>query len=79
MTKSSEKTIIKTFAFGLFLGGFGAHRFYVGKIGSAIAQLGLSLTIIGLPFSLLWVWIDLLMIITGNFKDGEGRKIDQVK
>jgi TM2 domain-containing membrane protein YozV len=53
----------------LFLGVFGAHRFYLGKTGSAVAQL---LTFGGLG---IWMAIDLFMLAFGNFKDGQGNVV----
>ena len=53
----------------LFLGGFGAHRFYVGKSGTAVALL--ILTFCG--FGGLWAFIDLIMILAGSFTDNYGR------
>lgn len=57
----------------LFLGGFGAHRFYLGKTGSAIAQLILviggvllSAVIIGLPMLVvggIWLLVDAFLIL----------------
>jgi len=52
-----------------FLGVFGAHRFYVGKAGTAILMI---LTLGGLT---LWVLVDFIMIATGSFRDSEGRKV----
>ena len=58
-----------------FLGVFGAHRFYVGKNGSAIAMLILSITIIGLFISGIWSLVDFIMIICGKFTDRNGKKL----
>ena len=52
-----------------FLGVFGAHRFYVGKIGTGILQI---LTIGGLG---IWALIDLIVVTVGSFRDGEGRRV----
>lgn len=58
-----------------FLGVVGAHRFYVGKNSTAILQLLLSISVIGLFISVPWVLIDLIIIICGNFKDADNNKI----
>jgi TM2 domain-containing membrane protein YozV len=71
----SRKSRPVAFLLVLFFGMFGAHRFYVGKTGSAIAQLILSITVVGMLVSGPWVCIDWIMIICGSFKDDQGRKI----
>ncbi len=53
----------------IFLGGLGVHRFYVGKIGTGVAMI---FTLGGLG---IWVLVDLIMIIVGEFKDIEGRHV----
>jgi hypothetical protein len=65
----SEKKILPAFALCFFLGPLGAHRFYVGKPGTAILQI---LTLGGLG---VWYLIDLIMIGAGAFKDGDGEKL----
>lgn len=46
----------------IFLGMLGIHRFYLGRIGSGIAQLILTLTIIGSFVTAIWVFIDLFLV-----------------
>ncbi len=67
----TEKRILPAFLLCFFLGIFGAHRFYVGKIGTGILQL---VTLGGLG---IWALIDFIMIIVGAFTDKEGNKITQ--
>ena len=50
-----------------FLGVFGVHRFYVGKIGTGVAMI---FTAGGLG---IWVLIDFIMIIVGGFTDIDGK------
>ena len=66
---TSEKRILPAFILCFLLGGFGAHRFYVGKTGTAILQI---LTFGGLG---VWALVDLIMIICGGFRDKQGYKI----
>ena len=52
-----------------FLGCLGIHRFYVGKTGTGILQI---LTLGGLG---IWALIDLVIILTGSFKDKAGKTL----
>lgn len=62
---SEGKQAVYAFLLAIFLGFFGAHRFYLGRTGSAIGLLVLSLLtgpfLFFLP-SLLWVIVDLFLI-----------------
>lgn len=67
-TKSDKKRLI-AFLLAFFVGGFGVHRFYVGKVGTGILML-LTLGCLGI-----WTLIDCIMILCGAFKDKEGRPL----
>ena len=62
----SPRSRLGALLFCFFLGVVGAHRFYVGKIGTGILQL---VTLGGLG---IWALIDLIMIVLQKFTDGEG-------
>ena len=66
MAKPSDKSRSIALVLGLVLGVFGAHRFYVGKIGTGILQL---FTLGGLG---IWYLIDNITIASGGFRDAEG-------
>ena len=66
---SPENKWLVTLLLCLFVGFLGVHRFYVGKIGTGVLHL-LTLGCFGI-----WTFIDLIIIILGNFKDKEGNLI----
>lgn len=53
------KTLSTALLLAVFLGLFGAHRFYMGRSGSAAMMLMLALTLVGLTVTAAWVLIDL--------------------
>ena len=65
----SDKKLLPTFLLAFLFGVFGAHRFFVGKIGTGILML---LTAGGFG---IWYIIDLIIVITGSFTDKDGKKI----
>ena len=54
-----------------FLAWLGVHRFYAGKIGTAILFI---ITFGGLG---IWWIVDLILIVTGSFTDDHGQRITQ--
>ena len=66
----SPRSRMVAILFCLLFGVFGAHRFYVGKTGTAI----LMILTIGGGFGI-WVMIDLILITLGSFRDKEGRRL----
>lgn len=54
---------------GVFLGVFGVHRFYVGKIGTGLLML---ITLGGFG---IWLLTDLIVIISNKFEDKQGNTL----
>jgi len=72
-TAKYNKTVLALVCF--FVGVFGVHRFIVGKRGSSIAMLMLTITSFGVVVSGIWALVDFVKILTGNFSDKDGNKI----
>jgi tRNA A-37 threonylcarbamoyl transferase component Bud32 len=66
---ASDKIILPAFLLAFFFGIFGAHRFYVGKFGTAILQL---CTCGGFG---IWCTIDWILLVCRVFTDGHGRRM----
>ena len=65
----SDKSFVVTWLLGWLLGSLGADRFYLGKIGTAIAKL---LTAGGFG---IWALIDLIMHLIGATRDKQDRRL----
>lgn len=66
-----QKSKLAAGLLGIFLGGFGVGRFYLGYPNLGVAQLLVSIFTLGLGG--LWGFIDGIMILTGSVKvDGQG-------
>jgi TM2 domain-containing membrane protein YozV len=65
----SDKSRLAVTLFAFFLGIFGAHRWYLGKTGTAIAML---LTLGGLG---VWALVDFIMAVSGQMRDKENKLI----
>ncbi len=67
----SNKSWGTTLFLACTLGIWGAHRYYVGRVGSAIIQ---TFTLGGFYF---WWLIDIIAILAGNFTDVQGRPLNR--
>jgi hypothetical protein len=65
----SDKSRTVALALAVVLGMVGGHRFYAGKIGTALLML---VTFGGLGF---WWAFDIILVAAGGFRDDDGRLI----
>lgn len=59
--QENRKSLAVTYILWFFLGMFGAHRFYLEKMGTAVAMLILTLSLIGIVVSWVWWIVDLFL------------------
>lgn len=65
----SGKSKVVTLILCIFLGYFGVHRFYTGKIGTGIIYLFTA----GI-FGIGWI-VDIITIAVGSYRDGNNRPL----
>jgi hypothetical protein len=63
--------------FALFLGVFGMHRFYLARPATGFAMLFMTVFSFGFaaPLTFIWALFDLVMIATGELRDGADRAL----
>ena len=65
----SEKNWWTTLCLSLLLGLFGADRFYIGRAGLGVLKL------VTLGGGLWWWLADVILLLAGKMKDGDGRRV----
>lgn len=55
------------------LGTLGIHRFYLGRTGSGIAMLVMSITVIGLLVTGPWAFVDMIRYLIMSDRDFAAR------
>lgn len=81
----SDKSKVAAALLSFFLGMFGIHRFYLGRVGSGVAMLILTILgwltagiIIGMVLLFIvsiWDVIDFFRILFNSLVDSQGRKL----
>lgn len=78
-TTGKSKNQLVALLLGIFLGGFGVHRFYLGYTWQGIVQILLALTsfliVPGIAL-LAWVIVDVIRIATGRLQPKKGGGYD---
>lgn len=69
MTSPSPKSRGVALALCVLIGVFGVHRFYAGRVLSGLVYLFTG-GLLGIG-----CFVDLIFILVGTFKDGDGRAI----
>jgi TM2 domain-containing membrane protein YozV len=65
----SDKSRLVTLLFGMWLGIFGAHRFYVGKTGTGLIWL-FTFGVFGIGW-----FVDFIQILAGKFFDKDNKPV----
>ena len=60
--EANKKTALVAYILWFFLGLLGGHNFYLKRTGIAVAQLLLTLTIVGAVITVVWVLVDAFLI-----------------
>jgi TM2 domain-containing membrane protein YozV len=68
---TAQKSKVAAGLFGILLGGFGVHSFYLGFVGKGIAQICLTIFCFGAGG--IWGLIEGILILTGSIdRDAAG-------
>ncbi len=70
---AAPKTKLVAGLLGLFLGGLGAHKFYLGDNKAAIIRLVVSVVTLG--FGSIWGVIEGIMILVNGGTDVDGNEL----
>ncbi|MFQ5495878.1 MAG: TM2 domain-containing protein [Phycisphaerae bacterium] len=69
----SQKSKIVAGLLGIFLGGFGIHRFYLGYTGIGILQIVVTVATCG--WGSLWGFVEGIICLVGGMRDADGLEL----
>jgi TM2 domain-containing membrane protein YozV len=75
-TSGEAKSKLAAGLLGVFIGGFGIHRFYLGYVGIGIAQIIVTICTCGVGH--IWGFIEGILILVGSIdKDAQGKPLKE--
>ena len=66
---TTDRNRILAALLALFLGIFGIHRFYLGRTGSGVVMLLLTLTFFGMAVTGIWAFVDFIRYLVMSDRD----------
>ena len=75
-TNVPPKKFLTVLLLSIFLGAFGVDRFYLGKVGTGILKLIITVFTLGLLSGVWWL-IDIIVIAAGSMRDEYGRELER--
>ncbi|MCG8408069.1 MAG: TM2 domain-containing protein [Phycisphaerales bacterium] len=69
----SAKSKLVAGLLGIFLGGFGVHRFYLGHIGIGIIQI--LVTLVSCGWGSIWGLVEGIICLCGGMRDADGLEL----
>jgi TM2 domain-containing membrane protein YozV len=60
--EANSKSVLVAYILWFFVGLFGGHNFYLARIGVAVTQLILTITVVGSVITLIWIIVDAFLI-----------------
>lgn len=68
----SERSKVTAGLLGIFLGGFGAHRFYLGYTGIGVLMIFATICC---GVGVIWGFVEGIMCLAGAMRDAEGKRL----
>jgi TM2 domain-containing membrane protein YozV len=60
--EANKKSVVVAYLLWFFVGLFGGHNFYLKRTGIAVTQLILTVTMVGMVITIVWILVDAFLI-----------------
>lgn len=81
-TRVEKKSWVVALLLTFFLGALGVHRFYLGKNGTGLVMLILTIAspltlMLTVGITAIWALVDFILILIGSMKDSDGNELQK--